>query len=69
LSLQGVDSSRVGLPGMEQLAPLCEHRFAKNEVTWMSPQWYQCHQLDNTYSATDQPTALGDFCATIQCYK
>ncbi|XP_033100247.1 uncharacterized protein LOC117103746 [Anneissia japonica] len=32
----------------------------KDDVTWISPNWYQTHKLWNN---TD------DFCATIQCYK
>lgn len=32
----------------------------KGEVTWLSPNWYQTHKLENV---TDE------YCATIQCYK
>ena len=32
----------------------------KNDVTWISPNWFQTHQL---WNATD------DYCATIQCYQ
>ena len=32
----------------------------KNEVTWMSPEWYQTHQLRNISD---------DYCATVQCYR
>lgn len=32
---------------------------SKGDVTWISPFWYQAHQLENE---TD------DYCATIQCY-
>ena len=32
----------------------------EGQVTWISPEWYQTHQLVNR---TD------DFCATIQCYR
>lgn len=32
----------------------------KDEVTWMSPEWYQTHQLRNVSD---------DYCATVQCYR
>jgi len=32
----------------------------KNDVTWMSPEWYQTHQLRNVSE---------DYCATVQCYR
>jgi hypothetical protein len=32
----------------------------KNDITWMSPHWYQTHKLWNQSN---------DFCATIQAYK
>ena len=32
----------------------------EGDITWISPDWYQTHQLINR---TD------DFCATIQCYR
>ena len=34
---------------------------SKGDVTWISPNWYQTHQLINDTS--------GDYCATIQCYQ
>ena len=32
----------------------------EGQVTWISPNWYQSHQLKNSSQ---------DFCATIQCYQ
>jgi len=32
----------------------------KNDVTWMSPEWYQTHQLRNVSQ---------EYCATVQCYR
>ncbi|GLC52884.1 hypothetical protein PLESTB_000684400 [Pleodorina starrii] len=43
--------------------PLLTVPLYAGDVTWMDPNWYQCHQLIN--EATDR----GNFCATIQCYK
>ncbi|MBY0239224.1 MAG: cysteine dioxygenase family protein [Burkholderiaceae bacterium] len=34
------------------------------EVTFLTPDYYQIHQLQNP-----SPKAGGDFCATIQCYR
>jgi len=42
--------------------PLKILTIAKGDVTWISPNWYQTHQLIN-----DTPGA--DYCATIQCYQ
>ena len=41
--------------------PLKILTIAKGDVTWISPNWYQTHQLKNDTS--------GDYCATIQCYQ
>ena len=41
--------------------PLKTLTIAKGDVTWISPNWYQTHQLVNNTS--------GDYCATIQCYQ
>jgi predicted metal-dependent enzyme (double-stranded beta helix superfamily) len=41
------------------LAPFAESMFIKDEVTWITPNLNQVHQLSNT---TD------DVCVTIQCY-
>ena len=41
--------------------PLKILTIAKGDVTWISPNWYQTHQLINDTS--------GDYCATIQCYQ
>ena len=41
--------------------PLKVITISKGDVTWISPNWYQTHQLINDVS--------GDYCATIQCYK
>lgn len=43
------------------LKPLKVITISKGDVTWISPNWYQTHQLVNDVS--------GDYCATIQCYK
>ena len=32
----------------------------EGDITWISPDWYQTHQLKNN---------TNDFCATIQCYR
>lgn len=40
--------------------PLKEVDIHKGDVTWISPNWYQTHQLVNSTT---------DFCATIQCYQ
>lgn len=32
----------------------------EGQVTWISPNWFQTHRLDNN---------TNDFCATIQCYR
>ena len=40
--------------------PLKQFQVAMGDVTWISPNWYQTHQLWNETE---------DFCATIQCYK
>jgi len=32
----------------------------KNDVTWISPEWFQTHQLRNVSQ---------DYCATVQCYR
>ena len=34
---------------------------SKGDVTWLSPNWYQTHHLENESSDV--------YCATIQCYK
>ena len=34
----------------------------KNDVTWISPNWYQTHKLWNC-------ECFDDYCATIQCYQ
>jgi len=41
--------------------PLKIVTISKGDVTWISPNWYQTHQLINDTS--------GDYCATIQCYQ
>jgi len=41
--------------------PLKTLTIAKGDVTWISPNWYQTHQLINNTSE--------DYCATIQCYQ
>jgi hypothetical protein len=48
----------------KDIKPLLDLQLQKGDVTWMSPHWYQCHVLDNTASKQ-----LGDYCATVQCYK
>ena len=40
--------------------PLQTFDVKKNDVTWLSPNWFQTHQL---WNSTD------DYCATIQCYQ
>lgn len=41
--------------------PLKKITISKGDVTWISPNWYQTHQLINDTS--------GDYCATLQCYQ
>ena len=41
--------------------PLKKIKISKGDVTWISPNWYQTHQLINDTS--------GDYCATLQCYQ
>ena len=43
-----------------QAWPLQKFDVKKGDVTWISPNWFQTHQLWN-YTA--------DYCATIQCYQ
>ena len=43
--------------------PLKKLTITKGDVTWISPNWYQTHQLKND-THDDQ-----DYCATIQCYQ
>lgn len=40
--------------------PLTSFDVRKDDVTWISPNWYQTHRLFND---------TNDFCATIQCYQ
>lgn len=44
----------------ENAAPLNQLQVVEGDITWISPNWYQTHQLWNETE---------DFCATIQCYK
>jgi len=41
--------------------PIKKLTISKGDVTWISPNWYQTHQLKNESSE--------DYCATIQCYQ
>ena len=41
--------------------PLKKITLSEGDVTWISPNWYQTHQLINDMS--------GDYCATLQCYQ
>ena len=43
-----------------QTEPLKNISVKKGDFTWISPNWYQTHQLQND---------TGDYCATIQCYQ
>lgn len=40
---------------------LTEFHVEEDDVTWISPNWYQSHQLWNHHK--------DDYCATIQCYQ
>lgn len=44
----------------EEDKPLKIFDLKEDQITWISPNWYQTHRLVNN---TD------DFCATIQCYR
>ena len=40
--------------------PLQKFDVKKGDTTWISPNWFQTHQLWND---------TADYCATIQCYQ
>ena len=41
--------------------PLMSFTATQGEISWMSPNWYQTHMLENVSKEL--------FCATLQCYK
>ena len=47
-------------PPNEDENPIKKFDLKQDQITWISPNWYQTHKLVNN---TD------DFCATIQCYR
>lgn len=55
-----VTSSVLDTRGNFKPRELLKFNAFKNEVTWMSPEWYQTHQLRNVSD---------DYCATVQCYR
>jgi len=55
-----VTSSVMDKKGKFRPEELSKINLFKNEVTWMSPEWYQTHQLRNISK---------DYCATVQCYR
>jgi len=55
-----VTSSVIDEKGKFRPQELLKFNCFKDEVTWMSPEWYQTHQLRNVSN---------DYCATVQCYR
>jgi len=55
-----VTSSVMDKKGKFRPEELSKINLFKDEVTWMSPEWYQTHQLRNISK---------DYCATVQCYR
>jgi len=55
-----VTSSVMDKKGKFRPQELTKFNAYKDEVTWMSPEWYQTHQLRNVSN---------DYCATVQCYR
>jgi len=55
-----VTSSVKDSKGQSRWVELFKFNCFKNEVTWMSPEWFQTHQLRNVSN---------DYCATVQCYR
>jgi hypothetical protein len=55
-----VTSSVIDGKGKFRPQELTKFNCFKDEVTWMSPEWYQTHQLRNVST---------DYCATVQCYR
>lgn len=53
----------------KKLKPLEQLNIKKGDVTWLSPFWYQAHQLDNSKHANGQNKKPEEFCATVQCYQ
>jgi hypothetical protein len=45
----------------DHLAPLMEQTFSRGDVTWLTPEMYQTHKLENPRTDT--------MCATIQSYR
>eukprot|EP00088_Acartia_fossae_P017718 TRINITY_DN20135_c0_g1_i10.p1 TRINITY_DN20135_c0_g1~~TRINITY_DN20135_c0_g1_i10.p1 ORF type:complete len:530 (-),score=155.57 TRINITY_DN20135_c0_g1_i10:192-1781(-) len=55
-----VTSSVIDKKGHFMPQELLKFNAYKDEVTWMSPEWFQTHQLRNVSK---------DYCATVQCYR
>jgi len=47
-------------PEQKDMKVLKKFDLKENDITWISPNWYQTHRLFND---------TNDFCATIQCYR
>ena len=53
--------NKISLPPDEKdMKPLIKFDLKQDQITWIDPNWYQTHRLENN---TDE------FCATIQCYR
>jgi len=55
-----VTSAILDTKGNFKPTELFKFNAQKDDVTWMSPEWYQTHQLRNVSN---------DYCATVQCYR